>query len=64
MWEQYRKTFGSMQVFIALVTVAMFFALGHAWALAAGFFLMMQVGAIFGAAWAARLKRRLNPPAW
>jgi len=64
MWEQYRKTFGSMQVFIAMVVVALFFALGRAWALAAGFFLMMQVGAIFGAMWAARLKRRLNPPAW
>ncbi|HVR60516.1 MAG TPA: hypothetical protein VMU50_01390 [Polyangia bacterium] len=53
-----------MQVFIAMVVVALFFALGRAWALAAGFFLMMQVGAIFGAMWAARLKRRLNPPAW
>jgi uncharacterized membrane protein YfcA len=64
MWEQYRKTFGSMQVFIAVVAVALYFAFGRSWTLAAGFFLMMQVGAVFGAAWAARLKRRLNPPAW
>ncbi|MEA2700069.1 MAG: hypothetical protein QOI66_4340, partial [Myxococcales bacterium] len=25
MWEQYKKTFGSMQVFIAVVTVGLFF---------------------------------------
>lgn len=64
MLEQYKKTFASMQVFIAMVTAALYFALGRRWTLAAGFFLMMQVGAVFGAAWAARLKKRLNPPAW
>ena len=63
MWEQYRKTFGSMQVFIAQVTVALYVALGRVWTLAAGFFLMMQVGAVLGAGWAARLKKRLDPPA-
>jgi len=64
MWEQYKRTFSSMQVFIAVVTVGLFFGLGRTWTLATGFFVMMQVGAVFGAAWAARLRRRLNPPVW
>ena len=64
MWEQYKKTFGSMQVFIAVVTVGLFFGLGRQWSMAAGFFLMMQTGAVFGAAWATRLRKRFHPPAW
>ena len=64
MWEQYKKTFGSMQLFIAVVTLALFQAFGRTWVVAAGFFAMMQVGAVFGAAWAARLKKRFSPPAW
>ena len=64
MWEQYKKTFGSMQAFIVLVTIALYFGLGRSVAMASGFFLMMQVGAVFGAMWAARLRRRFNPPAW
>jgi hypothetical protein len=64
MWEQYKKTFGSMQLFIAVVTVGLFFGLGHQWSLAVGFFLMMQTGAVFGAAWATRLRKRFHPPAW
>jgi uncharacterized membrane protein YfcA len=64
MWEQYRKTFSSMQTFIALFSVAVFFLLGRSWSLAAGFFVVMQAGALFGAMWGARLKRRVNPPAW
>jgi hypothetical protein len=64
MWEQYKKTFGSMQAFIVLVAIALYFGLGRSVVTASGFFLMMQVGAVFGAMWAARLRRRSNPPAW
>jgi hypothetical protein len=64
MWEHYKKTFGSMQAFIAVVAAALFFGLGRSWSLAAGFFLMMQTGAVLGAVWATRLRKRFNPPAW
>jgi Na+/melibiose symporter-like transporter len=61
MWQQYRKTFTGMQVVITLVTLAVYFGMGRLPALAGLFFLTMQAGAVIGAAWAARLKRRLSP---
>jgi uncharacterized membrane protein YfcA len=61
MWEQYRRTFFKMQIFIALATGGIFFALGRHWLVALGFFAMMQVGAFVGAWWGDRLRRRLNP---
>ncbi len=59
MWKQYRKTFTTMQVFIALVTLAMSIW-SRAPALGAVFFVVMQVGALLGAAWGTRLDRRLR----
>ena len=61
MWDHYRKTFTKMQIFIALATAGIFFGLGHRWGMASVFFAMMQVGAVVGAWWGNRLRRRLNP---
>ena len=55
--EHYKKTFVGMQVFIALVTAALFILFHRLWIPAATFFVMMQVGALVGALWATRLKR-------
>ena len=67
MWEHYRKTFVGMQIVIALVTIGVFLLLGHSALRAGVFFVVMQIGAVIGALWAARLKamverRRLALP--
>lgn len=64
MWEHYKKTFGRMQTVIALVTGAVFLGLQQMWFVTATFFLVMQVGAVVGAMWASRLKRKLQPRTW
>jgi hypothetical protein len=56
MWEQYRKTFRGIQVVIGLITIGVFILTRRA-SIAAGFFSMMQCGALVGAMWGARLKR-------
>jgi uncharacterized membrane protein YfcA len=61
MWDHYKKTLVRMQVFIVLTTCALYFALSHRWIMAAVFFAMMQVGAVVGAWWGDRLRRRLRP---
>ena len=53
MWERYRRTFVGMQVFIGLVVVAALLIFGLK--PAALFFVVMQVSAVIGALWAARL---------
>ena len=58
MWARYRKTFASMQLFIAAITLGVLL-LSQRFFLAGAFFCTMQLGAIFGAAWAARLERLL-----
>ena len=56
MWTRYRKTFASMQLFIgAIALIALL--LSHRFFLAGAFFFTMQLGALMGAAWAARLER-------
>ena len=61
MFERYKKTFVGMQAVICIITVAVYFGMGRVPALAGLFFVTMQLGAFIGAAWAARLKRRLSP---
>lgn len=61
MWDYYRRTLPRLQAFIALITVGLYFFLAHRWAMAAVFFVMMQVGAVVGAWWGHRLRRRLHP---
>jgi hypothetical protein len=56
MWEQYKKTVARTQVLIALVTIAALIASRRLY-VASGFFIAMQLGAVFGAMWAARLRR-------
>jgi hypothetical protein len=56
MWEQYKKTFRGMQIAIGIVTIAVLVLTRRA-TIGAGFFAMMQGGAVFGAMWGARLKR-------
>jgi hypothetical protein len=56
MWARYRKTFASMQLFIGVVTLVVLL-LSQRFFLAGAFFCTMQLGAVFGAAWAARLER-------
>jgi hypothetical protein len=59
MWEQYRKTIRGMQIVIGLVTMGVF-VLTRRVSIAAGFFAMMQCGALVGAMWGARLKRLIE----
>jgi hypothetical protein len=58
MWEHYKRTLPAVQVVIAIVTFLVFRASNHAVVPSAVFFLVMQGGAVFGAAWATRLKRK------
>lgn len=60
MWEHYRKTFGRMQVFILAASMALYYALERRLIVAAMFFAMMQVGALLGAWWGDRLRKRLR----
>ena len=55
MWKHYRKTFVRMQIVIAIVTGIVFFVAQRQLPPAVLFFVVMQIGAIVGAIWAARL---------
>jgi hypothetical protein len=59
MWEHYKKTFGSMQFAITVACFSIYYGLGHRLAVTAVFFVMMQAGAVLGAAWAQRLRRKI-----
>lgn len=59
MWEQYKRTFWGMQAIICGVSAAIFLWV-HVAALAALFFITMQLSALLGAMWAARLKNKLE----
>lgn len=59
MWlDQYKKTFVGMQITIAIFTAVMYLAVYRQVAAAAVFFLIMQVGAVAGAYWGTKLKKR------
>ena len=55
MWEQYKRTFGAIQVVIGMVTFGVVLW-SRLWALAGLFFVTMQVAAVIGAMWGHRLK--------
>ena len=61
MWEHYKNTFVRMQAVVFAATLAVFFAVGRHFFVAATFFLMMQAGSLVGAWWGDRLKRRIGP---
>ena len=56
MWEHYKKTFLGIQAVIWIVTISVYLFFGRDWQLAAGFFLVMQFGAVSGSLWAVRLR--------
>jgi len=57
MWEQYKKTFTSIQVLIAIVTIGVLVAF-RMLAVAGVFFVTMEACAMIGAGWAFRLKQK------
>jgi hypothetical protein len=61
MWEQYQRTFRSMQALILVVTLGVM-AGTHRWTTAGAFFVTMQLGAIFGAKWGNQIKQRTRRP--
>ena len=58
-WYQYKKTLVPMQVLILGVTAAMFFW-SHVPQIAGTFFVTMQAAALMGAAWGARLRKKVH----
>ena len=60
MLEQYKKTFRAIQLVIAIITGVIFFKTQHQLVPTLVFFLIMQVGAVLGAMWATRLKRKFR----
>jgi hypothetical protein len=59
MWEQYKKTLLGTQILIVgvAVTVLIF---SHRPTLAAAFFVTMQIGSVYGAAWGNSWKERIR----
>ena len=59
MLEQYKKTAVGMQVTVCLAA-GVVYVWSHLLSLAATFFVIMQVGAVLGAMWGARLRNKLE----
>jgi hypothetical protein len=59
-WEQYKRTLIGMQVTIAAFTVGSYFVMYRSLAPALVFFTTMQIGAVAGAFWATKLKKRVR----
>ncbi len=60
MWDQYKKTFLGVQVLAVGSALWVYFAMTHWWASAALVFLTMQLGGVEGAAWANRIRKRVQ----
>jgi len=60
MWDQYKRTFMGVQVLAVATTLWVYFRMTHWWASAGLVFLTMQVGGVAGAAWANRIRRRVQ----
>jgi hypothetical protein len=56
MWTQYRRTLLRIQAVIAVVTCAALIATGFRAPAATVFFVVMQLGAVVGAMWGARIR--------
>jgi hypothetical protein len=63
MWAEYKKHLVGMQVMILLVTFAAY-QFSHLWFVASVFFATMQAGSFLGAAWAHRIRNRLQQQQW
>ena len=64
MWQQYKTTFSKTQAIIAVATIGTYLYLGHGVARSAAFFVVMQIGAVVGAMWGTRLKRKVDGRAY
>ncbi len=60
MWDQYKKTFFGMQAAILMIAYVIHTQTFRQWRTTAVFFAVMQVGAFVGAAWGARLRRKIQ----
>jgi uncharacterized membrane protein YfcA len=60
MWEQYRKTLIPTQVVVAIVCLGVLILFHAPWQGVLAMFLAMQIGAILGARWGVRLKRKVE----
>ncbi|CAN5437303.1 hypothetical protein BH10PLA1_BH10PLA1_04090 [soil metagenome] len=58
MWDHYKSTFATMQTTICIISVAIYFTLGHRLNVSLVFFAVMHVGSLIGAAWASRLRSK------
>ena len=60
MWQHYRRTFLVTQILIAIVCSVAYLLVKAPPMAVLLIFVMMQVSAVFGAAWGASLKRRVE----
>jgi hypothetical protein len=60
MWDQYKKTFLGVQVMAVAIALWVYFGMTHWWASAALVFLTMELGGLAGAAWANRIRKRVQ----
>ena len=61
MWEQYKRTFRSMQATMIVVTI-LATSWTRDWKTGAAFYVTMQVGAVLGAIWGHSIKQRTRRP--
>jgi len=59
MWEQYRKTLVPIQLFILVACITVYYTV-RLWQVAAGVLVIMEIGSLLGAAWAARMKTKMR----
>ena len=60
MWRQYRKTAARIQSMIVIVVIAVYFLSRREWGTTVAVFIVMQIAAVLGAAWGARLKSKIE----
>ena len=60
MWAQYRKTALRIQSMIVVVVIAVYFFNHRQWPTAIAVLVAMEIAAVLGAAWGARLKSKMD----
>ena len=60
MWDYYKRTFAAVQLAALLVSYMVYRNTNHAVIPPIVFFLTMQLGAVFGAMWTNRLRRKMQ----
>jgi hypothetical protein len=58
-WSQYKRTFLWTQLAVLLIAFQIHRLVHYQWNISGVFFVTMQLGAVLGAMWAVRLKRKL-----